>query len=260
MEQYGICLNTVLPVRREPSERSEMVTQLLFGDSCEIFEKKDTFYNIRNTDDQYEGWVDCKMLILISQHEYIALREAPVFRICVPTADAFCLTDKQIYRFSAGSKLPFYDPDTSSIEIAGLKIQIHQSFVSYLPSTTKDNVTATARMFLNTPYLWGGKNIMGIDCSGFVQVVFSLCGYLLARDACEQSKEGTVVNNLDEAVAGDLLFFEKDNKIAHVGVYLGDNKIIHASGKVRIDDVNKKGIFDQDLSDYTHLLSTIRRL
>lgn len=260
MKNYAIYLNTVLPVRANPDERSEMVTQLLFGQTCKILEICGSFSKIKDSDDGYEGWVDSKMLNIIDRSEYNTLQESPVFRICVPLADAFCLTDKTVYHLSAGSKLPYYNPETNSIEIAGKKYQIHSSFVSYISNDAKQNIVPTAIIFMNTPYLWGGKNILGIDCSGFTQVVFSLCGYNLLRDASMQNTQGRAINALSKAEAGDLLFFDKMGKIAHVGIYLGENKIIHASGKVRIDKIDDNGIFNTETENYTHRLTSIRRM
>lgn len=260
MEQYAIYLNTALPVRINPDERSEMVTQLLFGQTCRILETSEAFSKIRNSDDNYEGWVDTKMLNPISQAEYADILASPLFRTCVPLADAFCLTDKTVYHLSAGSRLPNYNAETNSLKIAGKTFQVHSSFVSYISDKAKDNIVPTAKTLLNIPYLWGGKNLMGIDCSGFTQVIFSLCGYDLLRDASMQHTQGDQVLSLSDAKEGDLLFFDKKGKIIHVGIYLGSNQVIHASGKVRIDKVDERGIFNIDMQDYTHTLTSIRRL
>lgn len=260
MEHYAIYLNTVLPVRANPDERAEMVTQLLFGQICRIIETSGSFSKIKDPDDGYEGWVDTKMLTPIDKSEYESLLSAPTFRICTPIADIFCLTDKMVYHLSAGSKLPNYSSETSSISIDNKKFQIHSSFVSYISEQAKQNIVPTAKLFLNTPYLWGGKNIFGIDCSGFSQVVYSLCGYTLLRDASMQNTQGNPINSLSEAEAGDLLFFGKMDKITHVGIYLGENQVIHASGKVRIDKIDETGIFNADTQKYTHTLTSIRRI
>lgn len=258
--RYAIFLNSVLPVRAEARESSEMVTQLLFGEFCSIVEKKDSFCLIKNYFDAYSGWVDEKMLSEIDEQTFMRLSEHPVFRTIAPIADVFCLTDKTIYRLSAGSILPFCDYEKSSFEIAGKTFQIHPSFVTYLPGNSKENIQETAKLFLNTPYLWGGKNILGIDCSGFVQVVYSLHGFLIPRDARDQEKEGESVLSLTEALPTDLLFFEKNGKIIHVGIYMGDGKVIHASGKVRIDKIDERGIYNDDSRAYTHQLAAIKRI
>lgn len=258
--KYAIYLNTALPIRSEAGEASEMVSQLLFGDTCELTEEAGSFIKIRNYRDGYQGWVDFKVLYEIDEETYNEINTGPVFRTCVPIADVFCMTDKTVYRLSAGSILPRYNIDKSNFEIGGKVFQIHPTFVTYLPQSSKENIIATAMLFLNTPYLWGGKNIMGIDCSGLAQVVFSLNGFLLPRDARVQALEGTKVNSLEEAQPTDLLFFEKNNRINHVGIFLGNNKIIHASGRVRIDTIDSQGIYNKESGNYTHTLSTIKRV
>lgn len=258
--KYGIFLNTALPVRSEAKESSEMVDQLIFGDTCIITEEIDNFYFIKNTFDAYSGWVDKKMLSIIPVEVYQELLDAPVFRTNVPVADIFCLTDKTIYRLSLGSRLPLFDHETNKFEIDGKVFQIHPSFVTYITHSDKKNIEATAMLFLNAPYLWGGKNILGIDCSGFVQLTFALNGFWLPRDASMQIEVGLEVASLLEAQIGDLLFFEKQGKVSHVGIYLGDGKIIHASGKVRLDRVDGEGIYNQELSVYTHKIASIRRI
>ena len=258
--KYGINLNSILPVRAEASEKSEMVTQLLFGEYSEVIEQSESFVKIKNQTDNYVGWVDQKMLTNISESDYLALTEQAIFKTCVPIADVFCMTEKSIYRLSAGSLLPFYNHENSSFVISDKTFQIHPSFVTYLPESSKDNIIASAMLFLNTPYLWGGKNIFGIDCSGLTQTVFAMCGFSLTRDASTQAREGSKIDSLEQAQPTDLLFFEKNGKITHVGIYLGDNKIIHASGKVKIEKVDKQGISSDMLNKYTHTLSSIRRI
>lgn len=258
--KYAIYLNTALPIRSEASESSEMVTQLLFGDTCELIERAGSFVKIKNHQDAYLGWADSKALCELDEETYNEINDAPTFRTCVPIADVFCMTDKTVYRLSAGSLLPRYNSDKSNFEIGGKVFQIHPTFVTYLPESNKDNIIATAMLFLNTPYLWGGKNILGIDCSGLVQVVFGLNGFLLPRDANKQALEGVEINSLEEAQPTDLLFFEKEGRITHVGIFLGNNKIIHASGRVRIDTVDSQGIFNKESGSYTHTLSTIKRV
>lgn len=258
--KYAIYLNAALPVRAEAGEASEMVTQLLFGDICEILEESGSFVRIKNQEDAYQGWVDTKALTEIDEETFNKVIDHPMFRTCVPIADIFCMTDKTVYRLSAGSRLPLYNPEKSNFEIGGKIFQIHPTFVTYLPERNEENIVETAMLFLNTPYLWGGKNILGIDCSGFVQTVYAMNGIALPRDASVQVTEGIKINTLEEAQPNDLLFFEKEGRITHVGIYPGDNKIIHASGKVKIERVDEQGIYNEEAGKYTHTLSTIKRV
>ncbi len=258
--KYAVYLNTVLPIRAEASESSEMVTQLLFGDTCELIEKFGSFVKIKNYKDSYRGWADFKALYELDEETYNEINNDSVFRTCVPIADVFCMTDKTVYRLSAGSLLPRYNVGKSNFEIGGKVFQIPPTFVTYLPESNKDNIIATAMLFLNTPYLWGGKNILGIDCSGLIQVVFAMNGFLLPRDANKQALEGDKINSLEEAQPTDLVFFKKEEHITHVGIFLGNNKVIHASGRVRIDTIDSQGIYNKESASYTHTLSTIKRV
>lgn len=256
--KYAINLNAVLPVRAKASEASEMVTQLLFGEYCKVVGEDGTFLEIENHFDGYKGWVDKKMLTLISEEEYLELETEPIFRTIQPISDVFCLTNKTIYRLSAGSLLPHYSASNSTFEVGGLAFQIHPSFITYLPESNPAGIVPTAMMFLNTPYLWGGKHTLGIDCSGLVQVVFSMNGYTLPRDASQQVEVGEDIS-LEESTAGDLMFFQKNDKITHVGFYLGEGRIIHASGSVKIETVDAKGILSVK-GEYTHSLVRVKTL
>jgi cell wall-associated NlpC family hydrolase len=124
-----------------------------------------------------------------------------------------------------------------------------------------ENIAVAATSFLNTPYLWGGRTHFGIDCSGFTQAVFKLQGINLLRDASQQVDQGYAINLLQETKLGDLAFFEnQEGNIVHVGILLNNEKIIHASGRVKIDFIDEKGIFSEELKRYTHKLKAIKRM
>lgn len=258
--KYAVNLNTVLPVRAEPRESSEMVTQLLFGEFCRILGEENGFCLVENYLDGYKGWADKKMLHEVEDNIFHEFVGKPSYRTKSAITEAVCLDDDMVYRLSAGSLLPFYKPDVSTFGIADRSFRISPGFAKHINQPSKHDIIENARMFLNTPYLWGGKNIFGIDCSGFVQVVYSLSGYFLPRDASLQEKEGKRISGLPETISADLMFFEKSGKIAHVGIYLGNNRIIHSSGKVRIDKVDEHGIFNEEVSGYTHRLASIKRI
>lgn len=258
--EFAINLTAILPVRKSAAEASEMVTQLLFGEYCETFESENSFIRIKNGIDGYEGWVDKKMLTTISSEKYALLYKNSIFMTCTPISEVLCLRDKSIYRLSAGSLLPNYNPETNRFGIDDITFQIHPGFVTSIPqSPNKDGILTFAMQFLNIPYLWGGKNIFGIDCSGLVQTVFSLCGIKLLRDASQQAKAGENIPFVN-AKPGDLFFFGKTHdKVTHVGIYIGNKQIIHASGRVRIDNVDEEGIYRGTNKEYTHHLLLIRR-
>ena len=121
-------------------------------------------------------------------------------------------------------------------------------------------VTKNAYSFLNAPYLWGGRTVFGIDCSGFTQLIYRMNGIKIYRDAKDQIKNGRFIDNFSDAKAGDLAFFVNENGlVTHVGIIGANSKIIHASGHVRIDSLSEDGIWNDTLSIHTHKLHSIRR-
>jgi cell wall-associated NlpC family hydrolase len=123
------------------------------------------------------------------------------------------------------------------------------------------NINYITRQFLNVPYLWGGKTPFGIDCSGFSQIVVRCIGINLHRDAYQQAEQGKVVSFLEEVQTGDLAFFDnEEGRITHVGIMLNSHSIIHASGKVRLDNIDSYGILDAENRNYSHKLRIIKRL
>lgn len=257
---FAINTSAILAIRTEANHSSEMTSQLLFGEYCKIIEKKDDFCKIENCIDKHVGWVTQDALYELDKESVLKLQNEPIIRICVPIADVFCLTDKTVYRLPAGSLISNFDPDTNKFKLAEKIYQIHSSFISYLPEGNIDGIAPTAMAFLNTPYMAGGKNIFGIDCSGFAQIIFSINGYVLPRFSAQQSEMGKIVNNLAEAKAGDLLFFTKEDVPSHTGIYIGNNKIIHAAESVRIQEIESWGFILNEAKHHTYRLSKIKRL
>jgi len=256
---YGICNLSIVPCRKEPSDRSEMLTQLLFGEHFNILEVQDSWCRIKIAFDNYECWIDKKQFIPIEQHTYDILNS---------TEDYFCnelvqiITDDKtsmLFPIVIGSVLPNFDSNECIIENHSYSYEGAYT-KGHLP-LDKIGILETAMMYLNTPYLWGGKTPFGIDCSGFTQMVFKLNGVKLKRDAYQQAEQGETLSFVEEAEAGDLAFFDnEDGKIVHVGIVMDNNKIIHASGKVRIDGFDHQGIFNNDKKDYSHRLRLLKRI
>jgi cell wall-associated NlpC family hydrolase len=255
--ETGICQVSVAPVRRSASDKSEMVTQLLFGETLEILEKKGTWRKIRCSWDRYEGWTDHKLLRPITQEEYDAAAQAPTYSLELAQA---VMAGSHFLPVLMGASLPQYD---------GMQLQLGREAYTFsgqviCPDEQRPGLEVLlkiARKYLNAPYLWGGRSPFGIDCSGFSQHVFRMVGVRLLRDASQQVTQGRLVDFVEQAKAGDLAFFEnKAHRIAHVGIVLPEGKIIHAHGRVRLDKLDHFGIFNEETSRYTHRLRVIKRV
>ena len=257
--EYGINLNSVIPLRAKPDDRSEMVSQLLMGDRFICEETQDGFCKIFNEVDNYSGWVDEKTITSITQDEYTNLAHQPTYYVVVPLAEAFDLTGKCVIRIPGGSRLPNCD----SIGRFGMherKFQVHRDFILSESEISRDGLLLTVIGFINSPYMWGGKTVMGIDCSGFTQIVFGLHGIKLPRDSKDQALVGESVS-MENIKPGDLVFFEnKAGNVIHVGIYLEKQRVIHASGRVKIDSLDEQGIYSDEYQRYTHKLHSIRRI
>lgn len=257
----AIVLHSVVPVRREPQETAAQETQLLFAETCTILSELDRWIEIKNDADGQHGWVDAKMLTRLSSAEWKLLRQAQcVARVKLPMAYALSMNNGQTLPLAAGTCLPNYHD--GQFELLGVPFRIDPSMVAAEPmEMTEANLLETVRFFLNIPYLWGGKNAMGLDCSGFTQVVLSLFGHSLLRNASEQVQQGRAIHSLSSARMGDLAFFDhEDGKISHVGLLLDKERIVHCSGRVKVEKIDEQGIFSVEAGNtYTHHLVTIRR-
>lgn len=255
----AICPLAQVPVRLEPSDISEMVTQILFGETFSIIEEKGSWLLIRMHHDNYEGWIDRKQSMLVSEDFIEKANNGPNHIITDKTAECYCKNDSTFILVGKGSHLPLAAGNTFHL---GHKTYTSISKSKSIPKKfSSSNVAATALAYVNTPYLWGGRSIMGIDCSGLVQVVYHMCGFDLPRNAAQQANFGYALDFVDEALPGDLAFFDNPaGEIIHVGIIIGNGKIIHASGRVKIDTLDHNGIFSIEQNTYSHSLRIIKRL
>lgn len=237
--RYGICLLSVVPMRKDASHTSELVSELLYNDIYNIVDENDEWLKIRCMYDLYEGWIRKLQHHEITEDEYNEFIAKKKYIVNEPIIHY----NNKVLSF--GSKL---------FEKVEGSVPLSKTF-------DIDVFMQAAVKMLNVPYRWGGKTVMGIDCSAFVQLCAKIAGYKLPRDASQQVDYGKSVDNFNDAKSGDIAFFENENhKIIHVGILLSNDKIIHASGKVRIDSVDKIGIFNEELNKYTHQLNVIKRL
>jgi len=244
-----ICDCSVIPMRKEPSDKSEMVSQVLYGETMLVLNETDKWYLVRLSHDHYEGWVDKKQVSILTSNVQ-ELNEIE------PLSSLYSLvrSGEKVFVLPAGAILS---------QTSGDEIELIQTYPNQ--ENQKSGISDYALMFLETPYLWGGRTFMGIDCSGFTQIVFRLSGVQLKRDAYQQAEQGELVSFVDECKTGDLAFFEnKDGRIIHVGIVLleegREKRIIHASGKVRIDNLDHIGIFNAESNSYTHSLRLLKRI
>jgi hypothetical protein len=250
----AFCTVAAAPVRNEPSHRSEMVNQLLFGELVIIIEEKEEWVKLRSHYDGYEGWVTHHLITVTGE----GFAEAPVPFVTAGLLNEITWNDTVFY-IPMGCSLPVYNSVTGTLwdEAYQYRGALRNTNEPY----SKALFRSLVKQWLQAPYLWGGKTGMGVDCSGFVQVVCKVLGVPLLRDAYQQAEQGTPVESLNVAKEGDLAFFKSETgRITHVGFVLQDHKIIHASGKVRIDTLRPEGIFTGDGNKQTHHLHSIRRI
>ena len=253
---FGICNLSIVPVRSENSDKSEMTTQMLFGEHFTVLEKGKYWSKIRLFFDDYEGFVDNKQYEEISEDYFHKLSTTKTI-YSGEIIDFISSNTNDLITIPLGSCLPFFY--NNQLLINSKKFLYEGS--TYTGKLPKNEIIKKAFTFLNTPYLWGGKTPFGIDCSGFTQMVYKICGYKLLRNASEQAKQGEVLSFIEESEPGDLAFFDnEDGEIIHVGIILNDYNIIHAHGKVRIDTLDHSGIFNADLQKHTHKLRVIKKL
>ena len=233
-----------------------MVSQILFGEDFVVLEKKEKWSKIKLDFDSYEGYIDNKQCEEISENDYKKLLKSKKY-MAGELINSINSKDGGSTNIFIGSTLPFYN-DTN--------FRINTSSYTYKGSVyhyklPKKHISKTALLYLNAPYLWGGKTPFGIDCSGFTQMVYKLCGYKLLRDAKQQATQGKILGFIEESEPGDLAFFDNEERIiTHVGIIIKDNYIIHAHGKVRIDKLDSGGIYNTDIKRHTHKLRIIRKM
>lgn len=231
MEKY-YCSVSVSPIRAEVSEKSEMTSQILYGETCEIIKTEGLYSKIKMDFDGYEGWVNSS--VLKKENSEISKN------LVTQNYGVFDLPEGRNL-LSLGSEVAFET----------------ENFVDN--NNIRESLVKSAKKFINVPYLWGGRSYFGIDCSALVQLVYKIHGIALPRDADKQAELGEARDFVEESEPGDLAFFEDETGfISHVGLVLSPFELIHASGKVRIDSLDFSGIYNAEKNKHTHKLRMVK--
>jgi SH3-like domain-containing protein len=232
---------SVANIYREATYGSEVVNQGLLGELISVEVRKKDFAQIRLADG-YQGWISNYQWVLDKKNSF------PVKKIrkhLVTIHHEPDLKSDSIRDVTIGSEVSIVQDSNPWYEILlpdGLHGWIDKNAFADFPSETREGVVQLVKEFLGYPYYWGGRSTKGFDCSGLIQTVFFLIGLNLPRDSWMQQRDGKfVTNNPEQAEAGDLYFFsDSGSKITHVGMALGDSRIIHSRGMVRENSLLRK--------------------
>ena len=254
--EFGICQLNCIAIRKEPLDQSEMVSQLLFGETFQVLREEGDWVQIHLDYDFYEGWVLKQQILELGEEDYKRVSKHDAFfsnEMVTFIEDKYehpqiltlgaALPEFKEFQFSLGEFVYSFDGDIVS------------------GKQQKNSLVITAYKFLNAPFLWGGRTPFGVDCSGFTQMVYKINGYQLFRDAHQQASQGEVLSFIEECEPGDLAFFDnEEGEIIHTGIILEHNHIIHCHGKVRIDRIDSSGIYNVDTKRHTHKLRVMKQL
>ncbi|MFW5757908.1 MAG: NlpC/P60 family protein [Bacteroidota bacterium] len=254
----AVNLMSVVPVYNTPGKSTDLVSQLLFGECVKVLDNRNHWLLVSDLQDNQLGWLHEDMLRTLNDEEYEQLTGKPLFY----SADLVQLLENKTRR--SGFLIPFgshlFSNENKEFDLLGDEYLFHGNTVGK-EGIQSDDIVKHAFMFENSPYLWGGKTPLGIDCSGFVQIIYKLAGMALPHNAEAQALKGQHISFLEESLPGDLVFFDnEEGEIVHVGILLNSENVIHAFRYVRINRLDHHGIFDQYNKKYTHKLRLIKRL
>ncbi|HEX2919985.1 MAG TPA: C40 family peptidase [Bacteroidales bacterium] len=246
-----VCENVFVPLRSGPSHRSEMQSQVLFGERYRVLDRSGSWLRIETLFDCYKGWIDSDHL----QHsQYDGSSKSIVLNkplLCRRNDDTKLVLEAGCEIFNPDYKNRFFSGGTGIYHVPG----------EFTEQSNNESYSDTALRFINSPYMWGGRVPCGIDCSGLTQLVYKIHGIAIPRDSSKQAESGINIDFINETKPGDLVFFDNERGcITHVGMIFSEGLVIHASGRVRIDRIDHQGIYKPEIKGYSHKLRLIRRI
>ncbi|MDR1345206.1 MAG: C40 family peptidase [Bacteroidales bacterium] len=261
---YGVAHLAQIPMRAMAAESAEMVSQLLFGDAYQVLEESGQWLKIVTCDCHYEGWISRKAFNQLHDDDVPDYLKAGKYMVRDWLLFIREIETDITFPVFCGSSFPCPENNVLILGNAAFTMQLPENRIfegNEKMSSQQVAMLRFASTYLNAPYLWGGRTPAGIDCSAFTQLIFKSIGLSIPRNASQQMQHGDPVDFITETQVGDLAFFQnEEGEIVHVGMICGKDKIIHSSGKVRIDKLDETGIFDAATGQYTHVLRLIKRM
>ncbi len=249
--QNGQINVSVANIYSEPQYSSEVVSQALLGEKCILLQSERNFSKII-LEDGYEGWISNHQWVKFDVVTHVTKQVRAHFIRIFERPDSL---SRPVRDAVIGTYLNVLEEQKEWFRVLlpdGTTGYIAQQGFGLFPATSRAGVRELAFEFYGYPYHWGGRSPKGFDCSGFVQTVFALLNIKIPRDAWMQHRDASPVSSdPGRAEMGDLCFFaEQPVKISHVGIALGDGKIIHARGMVGVNSIFKGAAdFSQNLAD-----------
>ncbi|MGM0545500.1 MAG: C40 family peptidase [Bacteroidota bacterium] len=254
----GIINNSVANLRSEPSHPAQLVTQATLGMPVKVLKKQGSWYLIQTPDD-YLSWVDYGGVEPMDEEKYEDWKEAD--KIIYLETNGYAYEDPsseatKVSDLVSGSILKttgttgnYYEVSYPDGRTGFVSRSEARSFDDWKASVeaSENDLVAQAKSLKGAPYLWGGTSSKGMDCSGFTKTIYFMNGWVIPRDASQQIHAGELVDTsdgFDNLRPGDLLFFgqeateERDRRVVHVGMWIGDDQFIHSAGRVKISSVD----------------------